>query len=186
MCKLTRCKNLLRFVMLIVFLFVTGCGKQKPLTVAQVVQNAKDLDGKTIRVRGLAYLWIDPSVPEMWMFGGCALEPDGTLSKQGHVAGWLTLYDSIDRDDIIQYGVPHDKTGIKISESNFHCEGSFCKMTCSPFTVTSQQTYEFVGTLRVNGDSDLALEDIDLKQSSQLVDDEQRPISTGDFNVMFP
>ncbi len=173
--------NFIRFVLLLLLVFVMGCGGQKPLTVAEVIRNAERLNGKTIRVRALAYLLVDPSQAEMWMFGGCA--PGST---EGHVIGWLTLYDSIDRDDLAHYGVPHDKTGIKISDSNFHCEGNYCKMTCAPFEVTSQQMYELVGTLRVNGPSNFTLENIDLKQSSQLVDGEWKSISPGNLDVMFP
>ena len=103
--------NLIRFVVLLLFAFDTGCGGQKPLTAAEVIQNAERLDGKTIRVRGMAYLWIDPSQAAMWMF---------------------------------------------------------------------------VGTLQVNEDSELILQNIDLEQSSQLVDGKWLPISTGNFDVMFP
>lgn len=171
----------MRFILPLLFIFVTACSGQKPLTVAEVVQNAERLNGKTVRVRALAYLWVNPSRTEMWMFGGCA--PGST---DGHVVGWLTLYDAIDRDDIAHYGVPHDETGIKISESNFHCEGNYCQMICSSFDATSEQMYQFVGMLRVNGQSDFTLENIDLDRSSRLVDGEWVPIREGDFNVFFP
>ena len=86
-------KNTLRFVALLLFATVAGCSGQKALTVAEVIQNAECLDGKTIRVRGLAYLWVDPSQAEMWMFGDCAPKTDPS-ARQGVVFGWLTLYDS--------------------------------------------------------------------------------------------
>ncbi len=181
-------KNLVRFVVIILFVFVTGCSRQKPLTVAEVIQNAEKLDGKTVRVRGVANVWVDPSQAEMWRFGGCAIAPDGTLLKQGHVSGWLTLYDSIDpeKEDLWAYGGPRDAIGVKISESSFKCEGDYCKLTCSPFEVASLQTYEFVGTLRVGTGSALILENIDLDRSSQLVDGKWIPLQKGNFDVFFP
>jgi hypothetical protein len=177
MCKLAHCKNLLRFVVLIVFIFITGCGQQKPMTVARVIQDAKSLDGQTIQVRGLANLRVDPSRAEMWMFGGCA-----PGSPEGHVVGWLTLYDPLSQGQ----DNPDNAISIKIAESSFHCEGNYCKITCSPFQATSYEMYEFVGTLRVNGDSDFTLENIDLEQSSWFVNGEWKPISAGNFDVMFP
>lgn len=173
--------NPMRFILPLLFVFMAAYSEQKPMTVAEVIQNAEKLDGKTIRVRSLAYLWSNPTRAEMWTFGGCA--PGST---EGHVTGWLTLYDAIDRNDIVQYGVPYNETGIKISEAGFRCEGNYCKMTCSPFKVISEQTYEFVGTLRVNGASDFILEDIDIEQSSQLVNGKWEPLSTGSFDLMFP
>lgn len=173
-------------IALLLFAFVTACSGQKPLTVAEVVENADRLDGKSIRVRGLAYLWVDPSRAEMWMFGGCAVDPDGTLSKQGNVVGWLTLYDSEYPDNWGGDDAPRNVTGVKVSESSFHCNGDYCKITCSPFEVTAQRMYEFAGTLRVNGVSDFILENIDLDQSSQFVDGKWMPLSAGNFGVMFP
>ncbi len=164
--------NLLRLIALFLFIFVTGCSKQKPLTVKQVIQNAKALDGKTIRVRGRVNLPTKPSQAEMWMFGGCA--PGST---EGHVVGWLTLYDPLTQNE---------EADIKIAESSFHCEGNYCKITCSPFQVAAYEVYEFVGTLRVNGVLDLTLENIDLEQSRQFVNGEWAAISTGNFDVMFP
>jgi len=179
-------QNIMRFVALVLFAFVTGCSGQKSLTIPEVIQNAKTLDGKTIRVRGQAYLWIEPSQSEMWMFGGCAIDPDGSLSQRGHVVGWLTLYDQIDPDDLRLHGAPHDDTGIKISESSFHCEGNYCTMTCKSFEVVSGRNYEFVGVLRVKDGSELILENIELHRSSQLVDGKWAPISTGEFGFGFP
>ena len=177
--------NLMRFLALSLFVFVTGCSGQKPLTVAEVVQNAERLDGKIIRVRALAYLWSDPTQPEMLLTGGCIPRTDPSY-RQIPVKGWLTLYDAIDPDDMAGYGVPHDETGIKISEDNFRCEGDYCKMTCSAFEVVSERMYEFVGRLRVEENSKLILEDLDLDRSSQLVEREWVPIQRGDFPVFFP
>ena len=59
-------------------------------------------------------------------------------------------------------------------------------MTCSSFEVTSQQMYEFVGTLRINEEAELILENLDLNRSSQLVDGKWVSIPTGDFDLMFP
>lgn len=178
-------KNLVRFIAMILLVFVTGCGGQKALTVAKVIQNVERLDGKTIRVRGLANLWVDPSRGEMWMYGGCALKTDPN-TRQGYVRGWLTLYDSIESEGLWAYGGPQDQTGVKISESSFDCEGDYCKITCSPFEVVSQRMYEFTGTLQVNENSEYILENIDLEQSRQLVDGKWVPIQKGNFDVSFP
>ncbi|HLO27734.1 MAG TPA: hypothetical protein VK249_01280 [Anaerolineales bacterium] len=177
--------KLLRFVVLLLFTFVTGCGGQKALTVAEVIQNAGHLDGNIIRVRGLAYLWVDPSQAEMWMFGGCVPKTDPSY-RQGVVSGWLILYDSIDPADLKNYGTPHNKPGLKISESSFRCNGDYCKIKCSSFEAVSQRMYEFVGTLQVKENSELILEKIDLDESSQFVDGNWIPVSTGEFDVMFP
>ncbi len=178
--------RLTRFVPLLLFVFVIGYGRQKPLTVAEVIQNAERLDAKTIRVRGMAYLWVDPFQAEMWMSGGCAVDPDGTLSKQGNVVGWLTLYDSAYPANWGGDDAPRDVTGVTISEAAFHCGGDYCKITCSPLEVVAQRMYEFVGTLRVNESSKLILENIDLDRSSQLVDSRWIAISDGTFDVVFP
>ncbi len=178
--------RLTRFVPLLLFVFVIGYGRQKPLTVAEVIQNAERLDAKTIRVRGMAYLWVDPFQAEMWMSGGCAVDPDGTLSKQGNVVGWLTLYDSAYPANWGGDDAPRDVTGVTISEAAFHCGGDYCKITCSPLEVVAQRMYEFVGTLRVNESSKLILENIDLDRSSQLVDGKWLPLSSRNFDVMFP
>lgn len=120
----------------------------------------------------------------MWMSGGC--RPDTDPSMPGNVNGWLTLYDQIDMDDLRHYGAPHDDTGIKISKASFHCDGNYCLMTCQGFEAISLRMYEFFGILRVNADSELILENIDLNESSQLVDGEWLPISTGKLQVYFP
>jgi hypothetical protein len=174
-----------RWIVLLLIAFVTACSGPKSLTVTQVLQNADRLDGKTIRVRGQAYLWVDPSQAAMWMTGGCIPKTDPSY-RQGVTTGWLTLYDSLQEDNLAEDGTPRDKPGIKISEENFRCNGDYCTMTCSPFEVTSLRTYEFVGTLRTNPNSELILEDIDLGQSSQLVDGKWTSISTRKFDVMFP
>ena len=45
-----------------IFLVVlTGCGGGQTLRVADVIQNAEGLDEKTVRVRGQAFIWMDPS-----------------------------------------------------------------------------------------------------------------------------
>jgi hypothetical protein len=180
-------KNIMRFIAYLLIIFVTGCSARKSLTVAEVIQNAEVLEGKTVRVRGVAYIWVDPTRDEMWMFGGCAPNSAAaSSSSQGNVVGWLTLYEQIDPDDLKNYGVPHAGQGIKISESNFHCEGNYCILTCSPFQISSHQMYEFVGTLQVNKNDGMILENMDLDHSSQLVDGEWLPIPGGDFDLMFP
>ena len=120
------------------------------------------------------------------MFGGCVPPSVGGSPSQGQVVGWLTLYDQIDPDDLKDYDAPHDGNGIKISESSFHCEGDYCKTTCSSFEVVSQRTYNFAGTLRLNEASELILEDIDLARSSQLVDGQWVSMRTGEFSFWFP
>jgi hypothetical protein len=167
--------DILRFVILFLFIFVIGCGGEKPMTVSQVIQNAEALDGQTIRVRGRARLLINPSESEMWAAGGCVPNTDPSAG-QGKAEGWLTLYDPLTQDQ---------ETVIRIPESNFHCEGDYCKLTCTPFKVTSYEMYEFVGTLRVNG-TELILENLDLEQSRQFIDAEWTAIATGSSDVMFP
>jgi hypothetical protein len=122
----------------------------------------------------------------MWLYGGgCAVKLDPN-ERQGYVKGWLTLYDTAYQDEWGGDGAPHDEPGVKVSESSFKCEGDYCKITCSPFEVISERMYEFVGTLQVSGDSEFILENIDLEQSRQLINGNWVPISTGDFDVMFP
>ncbi len=174
-----------RAMVALLILLTVACGGQKTLTVAEVVQKADSLAGKTVHVRGVAYLWVDPSQAEMWMAGGCMPTTDPSYG-QGIVKGWLTLYDSIDPDDLAQYGVPYEEAGLKISESSFHCGGDYCKISCSSFQAVSQRMYEFTGTLRREPGEELVLENIDLAQSSQLVDGTWVPLTVGDFNVMFP
>lgn len=175
----------LQLIATLVILLTAACGGQKTLTVAEVVQKADSLEGQTVHVRGVAYLWVNPSQAEMWMVGGCMPTTDPSYG-QGVVRGWLALYDSIDSNDLAQYGVPYEEAVLKISESSFHCGGDYCKMTCSSFQAVSQRTYEFTGTLRREEGAGLVLEDIDLAQSSQLVDGTSVPITVGDFDVMFP
>lgn len=178
-------KMVMGLAVLILIAATIGCSGESSLTVAEVIQNADQLDGKTIRVRGQAYLWVNPSRTQMWMFGGCAPKTDPSY-RQGGVVGWLTLYDSLDAEDLAEDGTPRSKTGIKIAEENFRCGGDYCKIICSPFEAMSSRMYEFVGRLRSNSNSELILEDIDLGQSSQLVNGTWAPISGGTFDVMFP
>jgi hypothetical protein len=177
--------NYTRFVLLLLFVLVTGCSAQKVLTISEVIQNAERLDGKMIRVRGFAYLWINPSQAQMWGMGGCVPKTDPSYG-QGVAIGWLTLYDSVFPDTWGGDHAPRDEIGVRISESAFGCNGDFCKITCSPFEVVSGRTYELVGTLQVHENSDLILENIDVEGSSQLVDGEWIPISARNFDVLFP
>jgi hypothetical protein len=167
--------NIIRFVLFLLFLFIMGCGGEKPLTVSQVIENAESLNGQTIRVRGRAKLLTDPSESEMWAAGGCVPNTDPSAG-QGKAKGWLTLYDPLTQDQ---------ETVIRIAESNFHCEGDYCKLTCTPFKVTSYEMYEFVGTLRVNG-TELILENLNLEQSRQLIDAEWTALPLGSSDVVFP
>jgi hypothetical protein len=65
------------------------------------------------------------------------------------VRGWLALYDHIDPEDLRKSGAPHDRIGIRISDSDFHCEGDYCRLSCSPFEPASLRPYEFTGRLRL-------------------------------------
>jgi hypothetical protein len=173
------------FMAVLLFAFAAGCSGLKAFEVAEVVQNAGRLDGKTIRVRGKAYLWINPSRATMWLYGGgCAVKLDPN-ERQGYVKGWLTLYDAAYPDEWGGAGAPHDEKGVKVSESSFRCEGDYCRIACSPFEVVSERMYEFVGTLQIN-DSEFILENVDLDQSRQLVDGKWTPVQRGNFEVMFP
>ena len=122
----------------------------------------------------------------MWMFGGCAVYPEGAEVRQGYVRGRLTLYDSLEPGDLSRTGSPDDKPGIRISKSDFSCEGDYCKITCSAFEVVSWRMYELVGMLRAVPGWEPILENIDLEQSTQLVDGNWIPLATGDFEVGFP
>jgi hypothetical protein len=176
-------------VLLMIFplLFLTACGYDRdPMTVSAVLQNTAVLNGKTVRVLGVAYLWTDPTQAQMWMFGGCAVYPEGTEVRQEYVRGWLMLYDSLEPADLSSTGAPHDKTGLKISTSDFSCEGDYCNITCSSFEVVSWRMYDLVGVLRVVSGAEPILESIDLEGSSQLVDEKWIPLQTGDFDVGFP
>lgn len=168
------------------FVLAAGCGGgQKTLAVSDVIRNARALDGKTIRVRGQAYFWMEPSREEMWMFGGCAINPDGSPSKRGHVVGWLALYDEVDSTQ-----PPREEAGLTIAESDFHCEGNYCTMTCGPFEPVTGRTFELVGTLRAvneqSAEMKLVLENLDLDESRQFVNEKWAPIPTGDFGFVFP
>ncbi len=59
-------------------------------------------------------------------------------------------------------------------------------MTYSSFEVVSERMYEFVGTLQVDEDSQLILENIDLDRSSQLVDGKWLSVQKGNIEVKFP
>lgn len=178
-------KNLPRLVMLLFFVLVTACRGQETLTVTEVIQNAERLNGKTIRVRGLAYLWTDPSRAEIWAAGGCTPKTDPSY-RPGAASGWLTLYDSIDPADLKDYGEPYNRTGLKISESSFHCNGDYCKIKCSSFEGVSQRMYELVGIFRIKAGPEFILENIDLEASSQLIDGTWTSLSTGEFDLMLP
>ena len=161
-----------------------GCTVQQTFTVSEVVQGAEALNGKTIRVRGVAYVWVKPSLSEMWMYGGCLPASAGS-PKWDQVIGWLVLYEALDPVNAKPDGTPRETTGIRISDSSFHCDGNVCGLTCQPFTVGSHQTYEFTGTLRVD-EAGLVLENIDLEQSGRLVNGERLPIVEENFSVFFP
>jgi len=80
-------------ILILLSLPFAGCGNSRTYAISELSKIAGSLDGKRIRVRGQAYLWLEPSVEEMWGFGGCAINLDGSPSTQGVVIGWLTLYD---------------------------------------------------------------------------------------------
>ena len=61
-------KLLKQFSIVLLAILVTGRGG-KAWTVAEVIQKAERLDGKTIRLRGLANFGITPSQAQMWMEG---------------------------------------------------------------------------------------------------------------------
>lgn len=178
-------KNRWQLLLFALVVVVAGCSRERSLTVTEVIQNAESLNGKTIHVRGFAYLWIDPSQAEMWGSGGCIPKTDPSY-RQGVVAGWLTLYDSIYEDNWGGDDAPRDAIGVKISESSFDCNGDYCRLTCSPFEVVAQRMYEFVGTLKVNEKSEFILENIDLDRSRQLVEGKWLSIQNGDFVIPFP
>jgi len=171
------------YLSVLLVLFIAACGsEQQTLSVSEVIENANSLDGKPIRVRGQVFLWIEPSPTAMWMFGGCApAEP-----SRGNVIGWLTLYEHIDPEDLQYNGAPHNNVGIKIAQDSFDCGGNYCQLTCKGFEAVSGRMYEFFGTLRINADSELLLENIDLSLSRQLVDEEWVSITAGEFNRLFP
>ena len=174
-------------LLLVLFVCFSGCtSASQTLTVSEVIEQAESLNGKTIRVRGVAYLWSEPSASEMWNYGGCIPDSAGP-PKWDVVVGWLTLYESIEPDDLGLYGsaAAYENPGIRIADSSFHCDGGVCGLTCRPFTVRSHQTYEFTGTLCVDA-AGLTLKEIDLEQSAWLVDGELQPIVAENFPIVFP
>lgn len=56
----------------------------------------------------------------------------------------------------------------------------------SAFEVVSWRKYELGGVLRAVPGLEPILENIDLEQSTQLVDGKWLPLQTGDFEVAFP
>ncbi len=169
-------------------LSLPGCASApQTLTVPEVIEQAESLNGETVRVRGVAYIWTDPSSSEMWNYGGCIPDSAGP-PKWDVVVGWLTLYEAVDPADLGFYGpaLAYEKRGIRIADSSFHCDGSVCGLTCEPFTVQSRRTYEFTGILRMDEAGELTLEGIDLEQSAWLVDGELQPIPAENFGVGFP
>ena len=97
----------------------------------------------------------------------------------------LALYENLDSVNVKIDGTPGETTGIRISDFSFHCEGDVCNLTCQPFKIASQHTYEFICTLRVS-EAGLVLENIDLEQSRQLDGDGWLPIPSGSTGVVFP
>ncbi|MCG2783777.1 MAG: hypothetical protein L6461_01585 [Anaerolineae bacterium] len=173
-------------LLFVLCLSLPGCASApQTLTVSEVIEQAESLNGETIRVRGVAYIWTDPSSSEMWNYGGCIPDSAGP-PKWDVVIGWLTLYEAIDRNNLNTNGTPREMKGIRIADSSFHCDGGVCGLTCQPFTVSSHQTYEFTGTLHVDETGGPTLEEIDLEQSAWLVDGELQPIPAENFPVVFP
>ena len=117
------------------------------------------------------------------MFGGCPLS-----AKKGYSAGRLELYD---RDPGLQKYSAGEAAQMKltISEASLQCKGDFCQMTCTPFDPQGAQTFELVGTLRIDGRSDkmvLTLDDIDLSVSRQFIEGSWVSIPTGEVVYQFP
>jgi hypothetical protein len=166
-------------LMLIAF-SLAGCGDNGDyLTVSQTWQNAESLDGERIRVRGQAYFRI---IPYPGLLGWCV--PDGGEDTVGK----LELLDE-NSPDPRYYTGDRPLPRLSISESTLQCQGNQCRMTCTPFDPQAAEVFEFVGTLRTGdqqGDAELVLENIDVKVSRQLLDEEWVPIQTGNFSYFFP
>jgi hypothetical protein len=175
-------------IVLITFSLVGCTTEQDCLTVSEVWQNADSLDGKRICVVGQAHLRFIPYHP--LQVGGCS--PDQDIVESSHIVGMLDLYD----------GEPFSSTQrVTVATSDLQCEGDICSLVCWPFAPTCEGTFcspdgyvdieafEFVGTLRVDGQpgsEELLLEDLDLDSSRRLADGEWGPIPTGDYIYMFP
>jgi hypothetical protein len=172
---------------MLLVLVLAGCSP-KTLTVAEVQENAEELDGSQIRVRGWAYVRTEPYVGLI----GCP--PAGTLENDV-VVGTMFLLPEEDKDT--------SKQGIAISTSSLSCEGSHCLISCAPFdpgnmdycgayrgyTTPLLIPYEMVGTLRVqqtDSESLLVLENIKLSESRRLINGTWEPIPTGTIEYGCP
>ena len=171
---------------LMIALFLTGCaGEQAFWTVSEVWQNAEKLQGKQLRVRGLADFRLAPYHP--LQVGGCSLDQD--VVKRSQITGSLALRDE-EADD--------PKQIILISASSLQCQGNICRLTCKPFAPTEAATwggselieaFELVGTLKVEGrgsEEVLILEKLDLQMSRRRANGMWEPIPSGDFTYNFP
>jgi hypothetical protein len=168
---------------LIVIVFsLAGCRPSRDcMTVSEVGQNAESLAGQQICVRGQPDFRFVPYHP--MMRGGCI--PGDSPS----IGGELELVDEGSSDPVFT-----------LSISDLQCEGHQCAVECRPFSpgctkrhdelfCEDIEAFEFVGTLRVDGQPDnkeLILEDLDLSASRRSVDGEWGPIPTGEFQYGFP
>jgi hypothetical protein len=169
-------RNLTRVILLLFFL--SACASEKTLTVSEVWQNARELEGKQIRVRGQA---VFSTVPYQGVTG-CV--PGGGREIKGE----LTLYDE-DVPDPQYYGRPNPQVRIEFSADSLNCAGNTCRMTCGPFDPRGAKTFEFSGRLHSEtrqGEMVLVLGELDLGKSYQVAGGALKPIPTGTFEYMFP
>ena len=177
---------LLAHILVLVALSPAGCvAWQEPLTVTQVWQDAKSLEGKRIRVRGQADFQLIPYHP--LQIGGCIVTAEG--EQRPRIIGELRLHDQDSHDP---------KNAILISESSLQCEGDVCSVGCKPFAPSAHATwggaetveaFEFVGTLRVRHQGNevvLILDNIDLDQSRRLADGKWGAIPIEEITYAFP
>ncbi|MBN1316680.1 MAG: hypothetical protein JXA42_14475 [Anaerolineales bacterium] len=166
---------------------LAGCS-QGTLTVSEVWENAQELDGKQIRVRGWAYVYTEPYVG----FIGCP--PSGVIENDV-VVGKMYLLPEEDTST--------QSTGIAISKSSLLCEGSHCGISCAPFdpgnmgycmalrgySTPTLITYELVGVLEVSQSDSaprLFLKDIKLSESRRLINGTWESIPAGTIEYVCP
>jgi hypothetical protein len=162
----------------LMMLMLAGCNSSKLLTITNVWEQADELEGQSIRVRGRARFFTEPYQG----LTGCV--PGGG----GDIVGRLVLYDE-DAPDPHYYGGEQPLPTIVVSSDSLQCKGNTCQITCEPFNPQEGAVFELVGTLRVEHQEStkvLTLEDVILTESRQLMGEKLEPIPTGTFQYSYP
>ena len=137
------------------------------LTVQEVRENYKTLEGNEVRVCGWAYFFIKRTL--------LACKPHTCDCNETEGVLWLTEEQEVlDYENAVQVSLPG-------------CSGDECSITCKLFDPSKAEAFEFVGTLTVCAEGcdplHITIEDIDLAQSKQLIDNNWESIPIGDFVI---